>query len=301
MAVTPATQTGGRTRPFVKIQDGCDAKCAYCIIPQVRGPSRSVPPQLVLQQCRHLVEEGFKEIVLTGIHIGTYGTYLKPRFSLDRLLEEITRVSGLERIRLSSIEPMQLSRRITALAEGCDKIAPHFHICLQSGSDRILRKMLRPYNTERFASIVEEIHKRNSDAAIGTDVIVGFPGESQEDHRRTVEFISRMPFTYLHVFPYSERSGTTASKMPDKTDPKTIKYRSEELRQISEEKNRNFRRRFLGQPLSVLTLSEKKGGMRTALSGNYLKAKMDPAVPSNRIVEAKVVAEDPDGYLVLQN
>ncbi|MEE8348930.1 MAG: MiaB/RimO family radical SAM methylthiotransferase, partial [Acidobacteriota bacterium] len=142
-----ATQTGGRTRPFIKIQDGCDAKCTYCIIPQVRGPSRSVPPEAVLEQCRELIGVGFKEVVLTGIHIGTYGMHLEPRYSLDRLLIEMMGVPGLERIRLSAIEPMQLSHRITALAEASPQIAPHFHICLQSGSDRVLKKMLRPYTT----------------------------------------------------------------------------------------------------------------------------------------------------------
>ncbi|MFQ5928642.1 MAG: tRNA (N(6)-L-threonylcarbamoyladenosine(37)-C(2))-methylthiotransferase MtaB [Acidobacteriota bacterium] len=300
MAVTPATQTGGKTRPFVKVQDGCDAKCTYCIIPRVRGPSRSVPPQLVLQQVRTLVEEGFKEIVLTGIHIGTYGMHLRPRFPLDRLLEEIVALPGLERVRLSSIEPMQLSRRITELAACCEKIAPHFHICLQSGSDRILKMMLRPYNTARFASIVEEINERIPDAAIGTDVIVGFPGEAEEDHYQTVEFIRRMPFTYLHVFPYSDRTGTAASRMGGKVDPQNIKRRSEELRQVSDQKNQNFRRRFLGKQLCVLTLAGEKDGMRVAISGNYLKAKLDPSVPANQIVEGTVVAEDHDGYQVLE-
>ena len=299
MEMTPATETGGRTRPFVKIQDGCDAKCTYCIIPYVRGPSRSVPPQIVLRQLAQLVENGFKEVVLTGIHMGSYGVHLKPRYSLDRLLGEIVAVPGLERIRLSSLEPMQLSRRVIALAANCEKVAPHFHVCLQSGSDRILKKMFRPYQTSRFAQIVEEIRRCIPDAAIGTDVIAGFPGESEEDHRQTVEFISRMPFTYLHVFPYSDRSGTAASDMAEKVDSRTIKRRSGELRQISEDKNLAFRRRFLGRSLSVLTLSEKKDGMRTALSGNYLKAKVDPSMPSNQLVQARVMAEDPDGYQIL--
>jgi len=301
MEMMPATETGGRTRPFVKIQDGCDAKCTYCIIPYVRGPSRSVPPQIVLRQLGHLVENGFKEVVLTGIHMGSYGVHLKPRYSLDRLLEEIVGVPGLQRVRLSSLEPMQLSSRVIALAANCEKIAPHFHICLQSGSDRILKKMFRPYKTSRFAHIVEEIRRCIPDAAIGTDVIAGFPGESEEDHRQTVEFIGRMPFTYLHVFPYSDRSGTAASRMAEKVDSRTIKRRSKELRQISEDKNRSFRRRFLGQSLSVLTLSETKDGMRTALSGNYLKAKLDPSMPANQLVQAKVVAEDPEGYQILES
>ena len=183
---------------------------------------------------------------------------------------------GLQRIRLSSIEPMQLSRRVIALAANCKKIAPHFHICLQSGSDRILKKMFRPYKTSRFSQIVEEISRCIPDAAIGTDVIAGFPGESEEDHRHTVEFIGRMPITYLHVFPYSDRSGTAASRMAEKVDSLTIKRRSRELRQISEDKNRAFRRRFLGQSLSVLTLSETKDGMRTALFRKLSESETGP-------------------------
>ncbi|MEJ2083144.1 MAG: MiaB/RimO family radical SAM methylthiotransferase [Acidobacteriota bacterium] len=151
--LVPGTPIGGRTRPFVKIQDGCDARCSYCIIPSVRGPSRSVPPGQIIDQVRSLVSEGFREIVLTGIHIGTYGLYLEPRHPLDRLLEDIVRVEGLGQVRLSSIEPMELSRRVVRLAARTDRIAPHFHICLQSGSDRILKRMLRPYDAKRPRSM----------------------------------------------------------------------------------------------------------------------------------------------------
>lgn len=298
MDVTPALQTGGRTRPFVKIQDGCDAKCTYCIIPQVRGPSRSVPPELILQQVRELVESGFKEIVLTGIHIGTYGMHARPRFPLDRLLSEIVSVPGLEQIRLSSIEPMQLSHRIIDLAASCDRIAQHFHICLQSGSDRILGKMRRPYNTCRFAGIVRRIRERMPHAGIGTDVIVGFPGESEDDHRQTVEFIQRMPFTYLHVFPYSDRSGTPASRMGEKVEPRLIRRRSEELRRISEQKNRAFAQGFIGRRVPALTLTEEKDSLREAITGNYLKARVDLSVPPNRIVTGTAAAYR-DGYLLL--
>ena len=298
--VLPASQTGGKTRPFVKIQEGCDAKCSYCIIPLVRGPSRSAPPDQILGQVNELVEEGFKEIVLTGIHIGTYGMHFRPRYPLDRLVREIVAVPGLERLRLSSIEPMQLSRRITELAAECPKIAPHFHICLQSGSNAVLKRMLRPYSRERFSEIVAEIHEQLPQAAIGTDVIAGFPGETEEDHRQTVEFIEKMPFAYLHVFPYSERRGTPASRMRGKVSSRTIRLRSQHLRKLSEEKNRHFRSQFLDSQLSVLTLTEHRGGMRTALSENYLKAKLDSSVPANRIVKGRVEREDEEGYLIIR-
>ncbi|MFQ5740906.1 MAG: tRNA (N(6)-L-threonylcarbamoyladenosine(37)-C(2))-methylthiotransferase MtaB [Acidobacteriota bacterium] len=289
-----------RTRPFVKIQDGCDAKCAYCIIPVVRGPSRSLAPQQILRHVRDLSARGFREVVLTGIHLGTYGMHLQPRFPLHRLLEGIVAIEGLGQMRLSSIEPMELSRRVIDLAANCGgKIAPHFHICLQSGCDRTLRKMLRPYRTARFAAIVEEIREKIPEAGIGTDIIVGFPGETEEDHQQSVDFVRRMPFTYLHVFPYSDRGGTPASQMRSKVDASTIKRRSREFRRISERKNRLFRRSFAGKRLSVLTLSEEKEGMRSALSGNYLKARVDVSIPANRIVVLEVAGEE-DGYLLLR-
>ncbi len=287
-----ATQVGGKTRPFVKIQDGCDAKCSYCIIPSVRGPSRSVPPQQVIQQVRDLVEHGFQEIVLTGIHIGTYGMHLSPRYPLDGLLSEIVRIPALGRLRISSIEPMELSRRIIDLAADYDKIAPHFHICLQSGSDRILKRMLRPYNTARFASIVEHIRQRIPDAAIGSDVIVGFPGESEADHCASLDFVRRMPFTYLHVFPYSDRSGTRAFSIREKVSPAARKERSRQFRRLSEQKNRRFRRSFLNKRLSVLTLTDSQDGFRSGVSANYLPVKLDGSVKGNRIVEGKAVREE---------
>ncbi|MFB3903279.1 MAG: tRNA (N(6)-L-threonylcarbamoyladenosine(37)-C(2))-methylthiotransferase MtaB [Acidobacteriota bacterium] len=288
---SPAVQLGGRTRPFVKIQDGCDAKCSYCIIPSVRGPSRSVPPELVLGQVRDLALRGFKEIVLTGIHIGTYGFHLQPRYLLDRLLAEIVELPGLVQVRISSLEPMELSRKVIELASRTNKIAPHFHICLQSGSDRILKAMRRPYKTARFASIVETIRERIPHAGIGTDVIVGFPGETEEDHRQTVDFVEKMPFTYLHCFPYSDRPGTASSTMPGHVAPDQIRRRSAALRMISSNKNRRFRRGFLGRRLRVLTLADQAGGKRLALSGNYLRVRLPLDTPPNLMLEVEITGE----------
>lgn len=284
-------RVGGKTRPFVKIQDGCDAKCSYCIIPAVRGPSRSVPPAQILKQVSELTAAGFREIVLTGIHIGTYGMYLQPRYPLDRLVREITEIPGLVQLRLSSIEPMELSKKIIELAAQSEKIAPHFHICLQSGSDRILKKMLRPYDTARFLEIIQEIRVKIPEAAIGTDLIVGFPGETRADHRQTLDFVREAPFTYLHVFPYSDRSGTRASKMSHKVHSRTIKRRSAELRDLSAEKNSRFRSQFMGRRLKILTLTNESNGMREGISGNYLKVLLEGSVPGNRIVEATIEGE----------
>ena len=286
--LTPATQVGGKTRPYVKIQDGCGAGCSYCVIPQVRGPSRSVPPQQILNQVVELVEIGFREIVLTGIHIGSYGMHFSPRYPLDRLLREIVEVEGIGRVRLSSIEPMELSRRIIGLAAENDTLAPHFHICLQSGSDEVLKRMRRPYNTARFGSMVEEIREKLPHAGIGTDLIVGFPGETEKEHMETVQFVEEMPFSYLHVFPYSDRPGTLATEMADKVHPEVIKSRAEELREISDLKKEDFLRQFLGQSLTVLTLTEKWGEWREGVSGNYLKVKVDGTVPGNRLIRGLI-------------
>jgi len=286
-----AIQLGGRTRPFVKIQDGCDAKCSYCIIPTVRGPSRSVPPQLVLQQVRDLARMGFQEIVLTGIHIGTYGFHLEPRYSLDRLLAEMVEIPELVQVRISSLEPMELSRKVIELASRTDKIAPHFHICLQSGSDRILKAMRRPYKTARFASIVELIRERIPEAGIGTDVIVGFPGESDKDHQQTLDFVRKMPFTYLHCFPYSDRPGTTAVGMADHVQAEAVRHRSRELRALAANKSRDFRQSFLGRTIKVLTLSDQEEGKRLALSGNYLRVRLPQDVPPNVMVEVMITGE----------
>ncbi len=301
LAPSPARRTGGRTRPFVKIQDGCDARCTYCIIPSVRGPGRSLPPDQVVKQVGRLAGLGFREIVLTGIHLGTYGRHLDPPFRLYRLLQELLQIKGLERLRLSSIEPMELSRRVVGIIENSrGRIAPHFHICLQSGCDRTLKRMLRPYTTKRFAGLVEEIRSRIPEAGIGTDVIAGFPGENEKEHKESLRFVERMPFSYLHVFPYSDRSGTAASKMEDKVSSSTVRRRCREFREISESKNRQFRRSFIAEPLSALTLDQLDKGQRSVITGNYLKGLADPTLPPNRIVSLKVVGEDEDGRLLLR-
>lgn len=295
--LVPGTPIGGRTRPFVKIQDGCDAKCTYCIIPSVRGPSRSVPPDQILDHVRSLVSAGFREIVLTGIHIGTYGTYLEPRYPLDRLLEDIVQVEDLGQVRLSSIEPMELSRRVVRLAARTGRIAPHFHICLQSGSDRILKRMLRPYDTKRFLGLIEPIRELLPKAAIGTDVIVGFPGETEEDHQATLDLLEQGPFTYLHVFPYSDRPGTSAGSMHDKVPPEIIKRRAGELRRLGARKNRSFRRNCLGERLKILTLTRRQDGMREGLTGNYIPARVPTSVPPNSLVTG-IAARDTQGSLI---
>ncbi len=297
-----ARRTGGRTRPFVKIQDGCDARCTYCIIPLVRGPGRSLPPEQAVEQVGRLVASGFREVVLTGIHLGTYGRHLSPPFPLYRLLERLLQIEGLAQLRLSSIEPMELSRTVIRMAEESQgKIAPHFHICLQSGCDRTLKRMLRPYTTARFAGLVEEIRERIPEAAIGSDIIAGFPGEEEREHDESRRFVERMPFSYLHVFPYSDRSGTAASQMPEKVPSSAIQRRCREFREISEQKNRQFREGFIGKKLTALTLDQVAEGRRSVITGNYLKGLADPSLPPNRILSFTVVGQDDEGRLWLRS
>jgi threonylcarbamoyladenosine tRNA methylthiotransferase MtaB len=236
--------------------------------------------------------------VLTGIHIGSYGMHFQPRYPLDRLLREITQIEGIGQVRLSSIEPMELSLRIIDLAAETDVIAPHFHICLQSGADSVLKRMCRPYVTSRFGEMVKEIREKIPDAGIGTDVIVGFPGETEEEHRETVEFIREMPFTYLHVFPYSDRPGTFAADMKEKIRPEIVRRRGQELRSLSAQKNLLFQETFLNRPLLALSLSERIGPWRRGLSGNYLQVKLNSQITENRLVKG-VVQWIEDDYLVL--
>ena len=208
----PMTHTGGKTRPLIKLQDGCDARCAYCIVPQVRGPGRSAQPENVLAEIQSLADQGFQEIVLTGVQLGAFGRTLEDRVHLMDLLRRIVRIPGLGRIRLSSIEPMYFDPALVTLAAESPIIARHFHVPMQSGSDRILQSMRRPYTAARFGELLRRIHRELPDAGIGTDVLVGFPGETDQDFAETCTLIEDLPLAYLHAFPFSPREGTEACR-----------------------------------------------------------------------------------------
>lgn len=297
--VPPMSQTGGKTRPYIKIQDGCDARCSYCIIPKVRGPGRSARPEDILDEIRRLVGSGFLEIVLTGVHLGTYGRRLPDRPSLVELLRKILDIPGLGRLRLSSIEPMRFSRKIVDLASSSPAFARHFHIPLQSGSDRMLRRMRRPYSAGQFLSLMGYIDERLPGAGIGTDVIVGFPGETESDFEATCEVVRRSALTYLHVFPFSAREGTDAFSMKDRVPDRVVHERSRILRQISLEKNVAFRRRFLGETVPALTLArEEDMGEAAVLTDNYIHARASGSpTPSNRLVRVRIDEVGPDTTL----
>ena len=209
----PIRAFSGHTRAFVKIQDGCDARCAYCIVPQARGGNRSLPAADVLAQVGALVAAGYPEVVLTGVHLGTWGRDLAPRDTLAGLLARVVALPGLGRLRLSSIEPTEFTPELLELLASSPAICPHLHIPLQSGAASVLRAMGRPYGPAQFAALVGRLAATLPDPAIGADVIAGFPGESEEEFEETAVLIRSLPLTYLHVFPYSPRPGTPAAAM----------------------------------------------------------------------------------------
>ncbi len=271
--VAPLTRFSGRSRAFVKIQDGCQHRCAFCIVPYARGGSRSQEPKVIVDQVSRLVEAGYGEVVLTGVDMGHYGWDLVPRASLAALLRQALDVPGLRRLRLSSILPPYFTEELIELIAGSPRICPHVHIPLQSGSDRILRLMRRPYNTSIYHSLVERLSRAIPDLGLGADVIVGFPGESDADFEETRALIEALPFSYLHVFSYSDRKGTEAVRLPDHVPPRRIRERSRALRRLSVAKNLAFRRGLLGRPQEVLVLEtrDKESGLLAGLSGNYVE------------------------------
>jgi threonylcarbamoyladenosine tRNA methylthiotransferase MtaB len=260
------------TRAFLKIQDGCNAHCSYCIVPYARGPSRSLPPERVLEHLKVLKERGFKEVVLTGIHIGSYGLDLNPPFTFEKLLRRIEQEETPDRIRLSSIEPMDFSAGLISLLSQASKVCPHLHIPIQSGDDEILKRMNRDYDHSFLSDLIGELHRRIPKLSIGADVIVGFPGETDEKFKQTYELIQSLPLSYLHIFPFSKRKGTPASQSPQQVDEGEIKKRAEKMRGLGKEKRQAFYRQFLYQELNVLVEDrrEEETGRWKGFSRNYI-------------------------------
>jgi len=276
---------GNHTRPTLKIQDGCNSRCSFCVIPFVRGKSRSLPVASVLDEIRRLSESGFREIVLSGINLGTYGRDLAPRVEFPDLLRQILGETPVERLRISSIEPLDVTQDLIGLFAANHRLAPHFHMPLQSASDRILAAMHRWYRAEHYSRRVELIREVLPHAAIGADVLTGFPGESEDDHSATLRFIEERPFTYLHVFSYSSRPGTKAANLANHLPGRVVKRRARELRALAGRKSAAFRRSQIGHALRVLTLRRgpKDHPAHTpALSENYLSVMIPEALPHNQ-------------------
>jgi threonylcarbamoyladenosine tRNA methylthiotransferase MtaB len=296
---------GNHTRPTLKIQDGCNSRCSYCVIPFVRGKSRSLSPDTVIQEIQRLtVGQTFlsvlspaREIVLSGINLGTYGRDLTPRVEFEDLLRRILDETSVERLRISSIEPLDVTQDLVDLFPSTDRIAQHFHMPLQSGSDRILAAMHRWYRAEHYARRVELIRERLPHAAIGADVITGFPGETEEEHAATVAFIESLPFTYLHVFSFSKRPGTKAATLSNEVSGAVIKRRARELRALAEAKAAAFRRSQIGRTLRVLTLRRgdraegSPNDTTPGLSSNYLRVHLRGNYPANSWFDVLISGE----------
>lgn len=287
----PLATFGNRTRAFLKIQDGCNSFCSYCIVPFARGNSRSMTPREVFWGLTKLIQEGYKEIVLTGIHLGIYGHDLTPATDISHILHQMYDREGNTRIRLSSIEPREVTPDLLSIFENNDQLCPHLHIPLQSGDDNILRLMKRNYDARFFINLIEKIYSRISDIAIGVDVMVGFPSESDEQFKNTLNLLEHMPVAYLHVFPYSERPQTAAQNFRPRIPEKIKKERALILRKLSAQKQEKFALRFSGKPLQVLVEStkDKKTGLWKGFSQNYLPFLLDESFSSsvNKIVTVR--------------
>ena len=266
----PSFSIGDRTRSFLKVQDGCDYGCSYCTIPIARGNSRNQDIRSITGEAEKIARKGIKEIVLTGVNIGDFGKSTGDNFA--SLLKEIIKVEGIERFRISSIEPNLLTDEIIGLTAECKKILPHFHIPLQSGSDKVLRLMRRRYNRDQFADRISVIRRNIPLAGIGADVIVGFPGESDNDFEETFSFLEEMPLSYLHVFNFSERPGTAAEKMSGKVPFSIREKRSRRLIGLSEDKHFEFSRQNIGQKAEILFEHNRSEGMITGFTANYLRS-----------------------------
>ena len=278
----PVAAFAERSRAFVQIQTGCDAFCAYCIIPYARGRSRSVVAPAVLEQVAQLVAAGYPEIVLTGIHIGQYGADLTPQITLLQLLRQIVAATGVQRLRLGSLEPTEISTELLDWVAQSEIICPHFHIPLQAGDDAVLKRMNRHYTAAQFTELVDQIHRRLPQGAIGLDVIAGFPGETETEFANTLALIEALPISHLHVFPFSRRPGTPAATMSGQIAAEVIKARAATLRALGEVKQQAFARRFVGQILEVVVEGLGKGGGSRGLSRNYLPVRFAAAVAAER-------------------
>jgi len=300
-ALAPAPAVGARTRPFFKVQDGCNRFCTYCIVPHARGPSRSLPRAQVLAQLHVLAQMEHREVVLTGIHLGAYGLDCTPPDSLSGLLRAIEDEGPDMRIRLSSLEPDELDENLIAMIARSRRLCPHLHLPLQSGDDAILRRMKRPYSRVQFERIVNAAHAQMPSASIGADILVGFPGESDQAFDHTCELIAALPLSYLHVFPFSPRPGTPAFHFDHRVPNKVIKTRTAVIRQIGRDKKRAFMKRHLGHTCEILveTRRDRASGLLKGISANYLTVLLqgDDRL-MNRLVAVEIVSVHSEGRLL---
>jgi threonylcarbamoyladenosine tRNA methylthiotransferase MtaB len=295
LLAAPVFEGGAKTRPNLKVQDGCDNRCSFCVIPFVRGASRSLSLESVLSEVDLLVSAGYREMVISGINLGRWGRDFASPSRFEDLLRAILRETAIERIRISSVEPMDWSDELIDLVATEPRICKHAHVPLQSGSDRVLRMMYRKYRPWHYSERIQKIHAAIPHAAIGADVMVGFPGETDEMFAETRDFIAGLPFTYLHVFTFSSRPGTKAAKMAGHVPAPVAKERNRSLRELIAEKNRRWRETFVGEEIEAITLHPKPDGSTEALSNNYIKVCLAGEHPANQLLRVTIDALTADG------
>ena len=299
LMAAPVFEAGSfeKTRPNLKVQDGCNNRCSFCIIPSVRGRSRSLQLDDVLGEVDGLVANGYREIVLSGINLGRWGRELTPRMNFAAMLRAILQQTAIEKLRISSVEPMDWTNEVIELVASSPRIAKHAHVPLQSGSDRILRKMHRKYRPWHYADRIERIRRAMPDAAIGADVMVGFPGETGHDFEQTRALIERLPFTYLHVFTYSSRPGTPSAEMTEQVPVQVARERNRVLRELAAQKKRAFMQSFIGREVEAITLTHFDGESTEALTDNYLKLLVCGEHNSNKLVRLLVTGARADALV----
>jgi threonylcarbamoyladenosine tRNA methylthiotransferase MtaB len=265
-----AVALDGHTRAFLKVQEGCDQFCSFCIVPMARGRSRSIAPRRIFEALDGLAARGFKEVVISGVHLGGYGRDLEPAVELEQLLEMLAERCPIERVRVSSLDPEELSDRIIAIVAQSPRFCPHLHLPLQAGEDLTLARMRRRYTADYFRERVERVLAAMPDAAVGTDLIVGFPGETAEQFEQYLKFVEKLPLAYFHVFPYSTRAGTTAAKFDGRVAELEVKRRAALMRELGEHKRHQFAVRFVGKKLKVLVEEAMPEGRLQGYSRNYI-------------------------------
>ena len=290
-----------KTRAVIKVQDGCDRYCTYCLIPYARGRIRSRKPESVISEVTKIAQNGIKEVVITGIHVASYGRDFESKYELIDLLEEINKVPGIERVRLGSIEPLLISEEFMERFFKLDKMCHHFHLSLQSGCDETLKRMNRRYSCAEFKEIVDRIRKYFIDSILTTDVIVGFPGETDEEFNKTVEFLRNIKFYKMHIFKYSPRRGTVAEKMKDQVSSEIKDERSKVLLEMSDENEKDYQKSYLGKTVKVL-FEEKDGDFYKGHTSNYImvKAKSKDDL-SGKMLDVKLESLDEPNLTIIGN
>ena len=280
-----------KTRAVIKVQDGCDRFCSYCIIPYARGRVRSRKPESVISEIENIAKEGIKEVVITGIHVASYGKDFKEKYRLIDLLEEINKIDGIERIRLGSIEPLLIDEEFISRLIKLKKICHHFHLSLQSGCDETLKRMNRRYTTKQFEKIVNLLRENYNDVILTTDIIVGFPGETEEEFNITYEFLKKIKFYKMHVFKYSKRKGTKAASMPMQIDGNIKEIRSQKLIALSDRNEIEYNKSYIGKEVEVL-FEERKNGFYKGHTKNYILVYLtEKDIPKKikEVIENKVI------------